>query len=277
MSGNQQQVEYWNGAAGDVWVTAQVQLDSSLAPLSELAIEAANIVEGERVIDVGCGCGSTAIAMAQRGARVWGVDVSAPMIAKAKERASGLSNVAFSETDAATQHYSADHQLIFSRFGVMFFADPVAAFVNLRQGLTDEGRLLFVCWQAATKNDWIMVAGRAVQPFLSVSDASEVIDPNAPGPFAFADSDRIHSILNQSGYADIDITSVTPSLTMGQDLDEAMRLQAQIGPVARVIAELQEDKKGEAIAAARMALGEHQSSTGINLGAAAWIVSARKQ
>ncbi|NOX49046.1 MAG: methyltransferase domain-containing protein [Gammaproteobacteria bacterium] len=277
MSGNQQQVEYWNGAAGDVWVTAQVQLDSSLAPLSELAIEAANIVEGERVIDVGCGCGSTAIAMAQRGARVWGIDVSAPMLAKAKERASGLSNVTFSETDAATQHYSADHQLIFSRFGVMFFADPVAAFVNLRQGLTDEGRLLFVCWQAAIKNDWIMVAGRAVQPFLSVSDASDAIDPNAPGPFAFADSDRIHSILNQSGYADIDITSVTPNLTMGQDLDEAMRLQAQIGPVARVIAELQEDKKGEAIAAARMALGEHQSSTGINLGAAAWIVSARKQ
>jgi len=277
VSGNQQQVEYWNGAAGDVWVTAQVQLDSSLAPLSELAIEAANIVEGERVIDVGCGCGSTAIAMAQRGARVWGIDVSAPMLAKAKERASGLSNVTFSETDAATQHYSADHQLIFSRFGVMFFADPVAAFVNLRQGLTDEGRLLFVCWQAAIKNDWIMVAGRAVQPFLSVSDASDAIDPNAPGPFAFADSDRIHSILNQSGYADIDITSVTPNLTMGQDLDEAMRLQAQIGPVARVIAELQEDKKGEAIAAARMALGEHQSSTGINLGAAAWIVSARKQ
>ncbi len=274
MSGNQQQVEFWNGAAGDVWVSAQAQLDSALAPLSELVIEAANVVEGERVIDVGCGCGSTTIAMAQRGARVWGVDVSAAMLAKAKERASGLSNITFSETDAATQHYSADHQLIFSRFGVMFFADPVAAFVNLREGLTNEGRLLFVCWQAAIKNDWIMVAGRAVQPFLSASDA---IDPNAPGPFAFADSDRIHSILNQSGYADIDISSVTPSLTMGQDLDEAIRLQAQIGPVARVIAELEDDKKGEAIAAARMALGEHQSSTGINLGAAAWIVSAHKQ
>jgi len=276
VSDNQQQVEFWNGAAGDVWVTAQVQLDTTLAPLSEVAIEAANVVAGERVIDVGCGCGSTSIAMAQKGAIVWGVDVSAPMLAKAKERASELSNVTFSETDAATQNYTADHQLIFSRFGVMFFADPVAAFTNLRQGLTDEGRLVFVCWQAMVKNDWVMVAGRAVQPFLS---APGVIDPNAPGPFAFADSDRIHTILNEAGYADIEITSVTPSIKIGQDLDEAMRLLSQIGPVARVLAELDEntDKKAEALAAARTALGEHQTSAGINLGAAAWIVSARKQ
>ncbi|NKB99847.1 MAG: methyltransferase domain-containing protein [Pseudomonadales bacterium] len=127
---NEAQKDFWNGPAGDVWVEAQGYMDQILAPLSELATTHAASQANERAIDVGCGCGATTFAFADSGCAVWGVDISEPMLAKAKERAKeqGIENVAFSVTDAASQDYTPDHDIVFSRFGVMFFDDPKAAF-----------------------------------------------------------------------------------------------------------------------------------------------------
>ncbi len=124
MSSNQEQVDYWNGQAGETWVRAQARLDAMLKPLSDVALAKAAATAGERVIDVGCGCGATSIALAEGGAAVWGIDISAPMLAHAKARTKQLDHVAFAQADAATQTLTPDHDLIFSRFGVMFFDDP---------------------------------------------------------------------------------------------------------------------------------------------------------
>ena len=273
MAGNEEQVAYWNEQAGRVWVEAQERLDHMLAPLSQLALDQAAAEAGERVIDVGCGCGDTAIAMARNGAAVWGIDISAPMLERAKARAAGLDNVAFSVADASGQAYTPDHQLVFSRFGVMFFDDPVAAFSNIRRALTPDGRLVFVCWQAAGANEWLSVAGRAIAPHLPAP--AEPPDPRAPGPFAFAEPDYVTDLLQQAGYSDIDVAAVGPTLHVADNLDQAMEFQSRIGPVARVIAELDAAARERALADARAALAERLTGDGINLASAAWIVSAR--
>ncbi|MEM8769993.1 MAG: methyltransferase domain-containing protein, partial [Pseudomonadota bacterium] len=159
---NKAQRDFWNGAAGDVWVEAQEIMDGVLEPLSTAVLQAAAAQTGERVIDIGCGCGDTSFALAETGAEVWGLDISTPMIARARERAAGLERVAFSVGDAATQDYSTDHDLLFSRFGIMFFENPIAAFKQLRCALVPGGRVVFICWQAPKENRWLSIAGQAV-------------------------------------------------------------------------------------------------------------------
>ena len=195
------------------------------------------------------------------------------MLARARDRAAGLDNVAFSEGDAATQRYTPDHQLVFSRFGVMFFADPHAAFANIHTALSPGGRLVFMCWQAPRENPWMAVAGRAIQPYLPEPETP--IDPQAPGPFAFAREEYIRDILSSGGFADVEIVDTRAQLHIGDTLDDAMAAQSEIGPAARALAELDGDQREAALAAAREALAPHVGDDGINLGAAAWLVSAR--
>ncbi len=268
---NDAQQEFWNGPAGDVWVEAQDYMDSMLAPLSDLAIDQAQASSGERVIDVGCGCGSTSLALAQSGAQVWGIDISQQMIERAKARAAGSDHLAFSVSDAASQAYTHDHHLLFSRFGVMFFDDPKVAFTNLRTALVPGGRLVFLCWQSPRENPWIAVAGRAVQPFMPPAEEQ---DPRAPGPFAFADADWVGEILESAGFTEVRLDSVTPLLTLGKNADEAMYIQGRIGPMARALAELDETQRKQATQAVREALAEHETGDGVRLGSSAWLVSA---
>ncbi|MEM9622311.1 MAG: class I SAM-dependent methyltransferase [Pseudomonadota bacterium] len=271
---NEAQIEFWNGEAGATWVEDQERLDATLHPLSAEALRQAAAQPGERVLDVGCGCGTTSLALQASGAAVWGVDVSEPMLAQAQKRAHGLDNISFSLGDAATQTYSADHQLVFSRFGVMFFADPVAAFRQLRTALSEDGRLFFMCWQAPARNPWISVVGRAVQPFLDPDAPTP--DPRAPGPFAFADEDYLLDILQQAGYRNIQINSFTSDVPIAPTLDEAVESQSRVGPLARVLAELDPATRDKAMAAAREALAAHVTPQGISLEAAVWMVSARR-
>lgn len=273
MPDNNEQIEYWNGRAGHTWVAAQEQLDAMLAPISAALIERADARAGERVVDVGCGCGDTTITLAASGAEVWGIDISEPMLARARVRAPGGTRVAFSRTDAATQAFTPDHQLVFSRFGIMFFTEPYGAFRNLRSALTDDGRLCFACWQAPRLNPWLAIAGQAVQPLLP--EPAEKPDPRAPGPFAFADADYLGDILAQAGFTDIAIDACTPILHVGDNLDAAMGFLQQVGPLSRALAELDEAPRGQALDAAREALAPHVTADGLNLGAACWLVHAR--
>lgn len=275
MPDNEEQIAYWNGKAGETWVEAHSRLDAMLAPLSEMALRKAAPGPGARVVDVGCGCGTTSIALARQGASVWGIDISAPMLARARELAEGVDNIEFSQADAASVTLTPDHQLAFSRFGVMFFADPVAAFTNLRTGLAAGGRLVFLCWQAAQANPWIAVTAAAVQPFLPAPE--ETPDPRAPGPFAFAQEDYVVDILQSAGYANIACEPVTATLKLGDSLDQAMQFQSQIGPISRVLSELDDDARPQALAAAREALAGHLSDDGVSLDAACWLVSATSE
>jgi ubiquinone/menaquinone biosynthesis C-methylase UbiE len=272
---NKEQIDFWNSTAAAVWVESQTRMDKMLAPLTEVALSAAAVHSGERVIDVGCGCGDTSLQLGQAGAAVWGIDISAAMLTRAKERAVelALEKVRFSQTDAATQTLTADHDLIFSRFGIMFFDDPIAALSNLRTGLKPGGRLCFVCWQPPRRNLWMSTAGAAIQPFLPPPESPP--DPRAPGPFAFADKDYLAGVLDQAGFKDTRIESVERSMHLADTLDEAMEMQARVGPVARALSELEGEPLEQALAAARAALGEHVSSDGINLGAAVWLVRAQ--
>lgn len=268
---NEAQIEYWNGRVGHTWTAAQERMDRMLAPLTTLAIDRADPRSGEQAIDIGCGCGDTALALADRGARVLGLDISAPMLQRAWERAEGRRDLSFRQADASTEVFQGDQQLLFSRFGVMFFADPVAAFANLRTALADGGRMVFMCWQAPAVNPWVSVAGRAIQPFLPDVRAA---DPREPGPFAFADRDYLHGILVEAGFTRIGIDGATADLRVGGDLDEAMRFQGEIGPTARVLTELEGEVRERAVAAVRAALAAHLGDDGLHLGAATWLVSA---
>ncbi len=274
MAGNREQIDYWNGEAGETWVTAQERLDAMLAPISNALIERAGVRTGERVIDIGCGCGTTSIELAGRGAHVWGIDISEPMLDRARSRIGGSKSLAFSRVDAAEADFTPDHDLLFSRFGVMFFADPPAAFRNLHSALATDGRLAFVCWQAPRDNPWVAIAGRAIQPFLSEPEVEP--DPKAPGPFAFADPDYVRGILDAGGFTAVELEDFRTTLHLADSLEEAMDFQGQVGPLARALAELEGERREAALGAARNALAGHVTDAGLDLGAACWIVSARR-
>ncbi len=273
---NEEQNEFWNGQAGEKWVEEQETLDRLLAPLSAAALARAAVQPGERVLDIGCGCGATAIAMAEAGAQVTGMDISAPMLAHARSRAEKLTNATFKLADAATAALTPEHQLVFSRFGVMFFDDPTAAFRNLRTGLADDGRLSFVCWRAVPENPWIYLASKAVQPFLAdaTGESGAPPDPRAPGPFAFADEDYLRGILTDAGFKGVQLERFETKLTIGGNLDEAMAMQAGIGPVAQVFAVLDDSARQAALAAAREALTPYATDDGVSLGSSVWLVQA---
>ena len=271
---NAEQIEFWNGKAAAGWVDNQVQMDALLDPLSQFALARAAVQPGERVLDVGCGCGGTSLAMARAGAKVTGVDISAPMLAAARSRAAAEGLAAdFVLEDASTRAFTGDQDVLFSRFGVMFFADPVAAFTNLRTALARGGRMSFVCWQAAKDNAWMAAPAAAIAPLLPPTPPA---DPRAPGPFAFADRAYLMGILGQAGFAEIQIDPVEANLLMGRTIDEALLFTQRVGPLSRPLAALEGEDKAKAVDALRALLASNAGDDGIRLGARCWVVTGRR-
>jgi len=269
---NQKQIEFWNGDAGKKWVGEQEKMDQMLNPLSDVAIDIAEPRFDERVMDVGCGCGATSVELARRGAKVWGIDVSAPMLSRARKRGEEYPGMVFTEADASNYDFSSEQQLIFSRFGVMFFANPVEAFTNLRSALVPQGRMVFLCWQAANKNEWINRVGQAVKKFLP--EPTDVPDPRAPGPFAFAEQAYLEGILRQAGFQNVEFQSLSIDLKLASTAEEALDFQSNIGPLSAVIAQLEGKTRDEALNAAKEVLQDSMSAEGIKLGSAVWLVTA---
>lgn len=274
MGSNQEQVDYWNGEAAQTWITYQERLDGMLTPVTDALIEQAAVRKGERVIDVGCGCGTTTLALARHGAKVHGIDVSGPMLTQARARLENWMEVDFFQRDATQTVYAPGYDLVLSQFGVMFFADPWAAFTNLRRILVEEGRLAFACWQSPRENPWVTIPMRAIKPFLPeyVSEPG----PKAPGPFAFADQDYVYRILKTAGFRSIGLKSFQTNLHLADNLDDAVDFQKQIGPIATTLGALKGARRKEALAALREALAANLTKTGLDLGAACWIVTARR-
>lgn len=273
---NADQIAYWNDTAGDTWSKMQADLDRQIEPLGLVAIEALAPAAGERIIDIGCGCGQTTLQLAARvgpAGGVLAVDVSQPMLAVARQRAeaAGVKQVRFMEADAQTHRFdAAAADAAFSRFGVMFFADTTAAFANVRRALKPDGRLAFVCWRTMAENPWMTVP---LQAALSLLPAPSPSDPLAPGPFALADPDRIRRVLGEAGFIGVEITPHDQAIG-GGELEQAVQLALRVGPLGALRRDYPESR--EAVAdAVRKALAPYVTPTGVRLASGTWIVTAR--
>jgi SAM-dependent methyltransferase len=279
-AGNADQVAYWNDKAGETWTTFQERIDAVFTPLTQAAIAAAAPAPGEHVIDIGCGCGATVLELARRvtpGGTVLGADISLPMLARATERVAraGLTNVELIVADAQTHAFPpAATDLLFSRFGVMFFADPAAAFANLRLAMREGGRLAFVCWRPMAENTWFSVPLDAARALLPPQPPP---DPQAPGPFAFAEPGRIRDILGAAGWSEIDITPANAAMPIAGpgELPRAVEFATRVGILARLLAEADHATREAVREAVAQALRPHDGPEGIVLGGAVWIVSAK--
>jgi ubiquinone/menaquinone biosynthesis C-methylase UbiE len=271
---NSQQIEFWNGSTAINWVAAEERMDELLAPLSQHVIKRADIQAGEAAIDIGCGCGGTSRAMAAAGARVLGIDISTPMLDRAKAQQGTDGQTEFIEADAANYSFDANFDLLFSRFGVMFFADPVAAFANLRSALKPTGRLCFICWQAISENAWLAVPTAAAQPFLPAADAADAPDPLAPGPFSFADPEHLSQVLNDAGFSDVAVEAYPVEMQVGENLAEAMEFYTQVGPLSGVLGSLEPQARESAVAAVEQALISLKTDNGFALPGGCWIATA---
>lgn len=274
---NAEQIAEWNGALGQRWAESQRETDAVVAAFGQAAMQRAAAQPGERVIDIGCGCGDTSLELARRvgeGGRVLGVDVSRPMleVARARAAAAGLRQLDFDEADASAAPLPVGSDLLYSRFGVMFFADPVAAFVHLRAALRPGGRLVFVCWRAPRDNAWAMAPLMAARRALGITPPPA--DPLAPGPFAFADGERTRSILADAGFAAIELQRVDAPIRIGATPREAAEAAVRLGPTARLVREVGTDHLPAILQGIERELASQAAADGqVSLGGSTWLVS----
>ncbi len=277
-SSNSAQADYWNGAGGRRWADNQDRQDALLQPISDRLIAAADPRPGEFVIDIGCGSGATTIDLAVRVApegEALGLDVSAPLLRRARERAPDDIPARFVHADATVYELPpGEIDLIASRFGVMFFADPTQSFANLRAGMKPRGRLAFACWRAARDNPWLIVPLRAAAGH---APPLPELGPEDPGPFAFANETRVRRILGDAGFVEIDLMREDFELdvALGQGVDAAVEAALSLGPASRMLEDQPEATREAAAVDIRAALAAHAVGDSVPLGAAVWIVTAR--
>ncbi len=276
---NAEQITYWNEQAAPLWLAENARLDAMLAPFGLAVMERARPAAGERVLDVGCGVGQTSLQLATRvgpKGTVLGADISAPMLARARERAArdALANVRFENADAQTFSFTPNGvDLVFSRFGVMFFADPGAAFANLARALRPGGRLAFVCWQALAQNPWLANSVAAIAKHVSLPAPPA---PDAPGPFSFADAARVRGILVRAGFRSVSHEPLTGEMALGKTVDEALDFALQVGPAGSALREATPAQRAAASASIREALAAYATPDGVRMKYAAWIVTAER-
>ncbi|WP_437669115.1 class I SAM-dependent methyltransferase [Sorangium sp. So ce131] len=276
---NADQIRYWNEVAGPKWVVLHDIISAQIRPLGLLAMDRAGLAPGERVLDIGCGIGETTLEIGRRvgpdGSAV-GVDISAPMLGSAREaaRAAGAANVTFLNADAQTAALPGPFDVLYSRFGVMFFAEPQAAFANLRAALREGGRLAFVCWRSLQENPWLRVPATAAAKHIPLPQP----DPHAPGPFAFADAARVRDLLSRAGFVRVHHEPVDRELSVagGRSLDETVEFLLQMGPTASALREAQPEPAllDRVRAEVREAIAPHQGPEGVRMAGAVWVVTA---
>ncbi|HXZ15571.1 MAG TPA: class I SAM-dependent methyltransferase [Roseiarcus sp.] len=276
-SSNAAQADYWNGKGGQRWADHQDRHDALLQPISTRLLELAEPKSGEFVLDIGCGCGATTRALAAQVApegEALGLDVSETMLRQARERTPEDLPVRYVRADATVyEPPPGEIDLVVSRFGVMFFADPAQSFANLRKGMKPGARLAFACWRAAKENPWMIVPLRAAAEH---APPLPELGPEDPGPFAFADGDRVRQILYDAGFLDVDIEPVDFEIdvALGEGLDSAVQIAMELGPTSRMLEDQPETTRAAASKAIRAALATHVVGRRVPLGAAVWMVTA---
>ncbi|WP_069267333.1 class I SAM-dependent methyltransferase [Paraburkholderia nodosa] len=272
----------WKGQSGERWVANQARLDAMVAVFGEAAIEAAAPATGERVLDIGCGAGASSLALAARvgaGGQVLGVDISEPLIGRARALAQRDTPALFLVADASSAELpEGAFDILFSRFGVMFFDNPIAAFAHMRRALRPGGRVAFVCWRGAAENDWVRLPMGALK---GIVPPSVLPDPEAPGPFSFGDRGRVARILTAAGFTDIAIAPFDASVPFGEGgtrdaaIDDAVKMTLEVGPLSRALADQPDDIRARASAAVRAAFAGLPGERSVMINGAAWIVMAR--
>jgi SAM-dependent methyltransferase len=273
------QVAYWTGAGGENWLRGATRTEAAIAPLGEHAIAAAAVRPGERIIDIGCGTGPTTLALARAAApagQVLGCDLSPLLTDEAWRRAlaAGVHNVRFVAGDASTHAFEPSAaDLLFSRFGVMFFGDPATAFAHLRGALKPSGRVVFLVWRPFKENGWAFVPFAAAGSLLPQMSRPS---PDEPGPFSFGDPARPRALLTEAGFTDIAIDPLDTVMTFpGGSLEAAVEQAVEIGPLSRLLREATDDVRARATDAVRGALAKHLTADGVSLPAACWLITAR--
>ena len=274
---NADMLAFWNGKGGDIWVERQEHTDITLTPVTDALLAFAAPRAGERVVDIGCGCGAPTLEFARAvgpTGRVVALDISRPMLAEGERRAqaAGLANIDWRQADPATATLD-EYDLVISAFGVMFFGDRVAAFANMRRGAAPNARMALVCWRKLAENPWMEVPMKAVAQHLPPRPKPV---PNAPGMFAFADPGHVTEVLTASGWAPPRFEKLDMDLDIaaGRGLDEAVVQSTQIGAVNSWLRNQPEEIVSAAITSIREALAPHQDGAAVRLPGAMWLISS---
>ena len=280
-SPNAREVQYWNSTHTRAWADEYEAIDRLFAGLTRVALDHAAPKLGERVIDIGCGSGTTVLELAARvgpSGYVLGADVSKPSVEKTRERiaAAGVHQAEAILCDVSTHVFPANSSdLVFSRFGIMFFAEPVATFVNIRKAIKRDGRLALAVFRTLQENKWataILAAVRHLLPPLTPPG------PEDPGQFSWGDAARVHRILEAASFQDVSLTPHDPAMPLAGrgGAAEAASFMLRVGPVARAASEASEEQRSEVRAALETFFRSHEGPQGIVFQGAIWIVTARR-
>jgi SAM-dependent methyltransferase len=268
---------FWSGTIGDFWVKRQEGFDAVLAPVGDAAMARAALRPGERAIDVGCGCGTTTFELARRtGPRghVLGIDISQPMLARARERSEPGQAIEFVEADATTFPFAAaSYDVLFSRVGIMFFPDPIAAFTNMRKALRPGGRIALVCFRTPQESPFLMLPLAAAHRHLAPRPPP---GPEDPGMFSFASGERVKRILASAGFQSIVLEALDLDLDIagGRGLEAAVQASIELGPTSGLLLDQPPEMRAVVAASVREALAPYCRDSSVRLRGGFWIVTA---
>tara|TARA_B100000579_G_scaffold266972_1_gene220189 strand:- start:2907 stop:3728 length:822 start_codon:yes stop_codon:yes gene_type:complete len=269
---NESQRDYWRTRLA--WVERQEQMDLQLGVFGLAAMESLGDISGMNVLDVGCGCGHTALQLKERvgSGSIVGVDISEKLLEVARRRAGGA--IRFVEADAQLDALEGPYDIIFSRFGVMFFSDPTAAFRNLRASTSEVAKLSMVCWQGPEQNPWMTVPNRAAMTLVDLPSRS----PDAPDPFSFADSRRVVDVLELAGWTNVDVRDFRTEVQIGGGVHSRLAaLHAyEFSPVKAVVDSDPDIGSDSVVDLMEVALTPYQEDGIVKLPGAAWIFTADK-
>lgn len=272
---NEDSFRSWDGPGGEYWAANASTFDDSMATYLPPLFEAAALSPGERVLDIGCGNGVTTLEAARRAVpgRAMGLDLSGAMLDVARHRAmkTQVANVEFVQGDAQIYPFEpGGFDVVLSRFGVMFFADPGAAFTNIGRGVRPGGRLAMLVWQSIDKNEWMT----AVTAALAAGRALPGPPPGAPGPSSLGDPDRVRHLLGDAGFSEVGLTGVVEPMRFGPDVASAYEFVFGLSFVGALLKDLDESDRAAALAELRSVIEVHLTPDGVEFGAAAWLISA---
>jgi SAM-dependent methyltransferase len=273
---NVDQADAWNGHEGEAWAADHARYDDAVATYHGTLLARAGIAAGEDVLDIGCGCGTTTLdaARASGTGRVLGVDLSSPMleVARVRAEAAGLTNARFQQADAQVYPFDpGSFDVAISRFGIMFFSDPVAAFGNIARALRPGARLAAVVWQRLEENEWLS----ALREALAMGRTLPAPPIGAPGPFGLADPDAVRLLLADAGFVDAALDPVTAPIVVGNDVDDAFGFVQRMPPVRGMLQDLDEQTTAAALERLRESLVAHATPGNVSFGSAAWLLTAR--